>query len=56
MRLSSLTIESAIDVLQIMQAVEAVRADPAAGVRVTRIPGTLENDYFKGGDFLFEAI
>lgn len=55
-RLSSLPIETAIDVLQIMQAVEAVRADPDAGVRVTRISGTLENDYFKGGDFLFEFI
>lgn len=53
-RLSSLPIKSAKDVLQIMQAVEAVRSSGRASLKATRLPTKLCNEFFTGYDFQIE--
>jgi hypothetical protein len=50
-RLSSLSLQTARDVLQAMQTVEAVRNTPAKDLRATRLPGRVENEFYSGFDY-----
>lgn len=53
-RLSSLPVETATDVLQAMQAVEAVRSSHGADIKATKLPTRLYNAFYSANDFLIE--
>lgn len=50
-RLSGLPLATARDVLSVMQTVEAVRNTRARDLRASKLPGTVENEYFSGADY-----
>jgi hypothetical protein len=53
-RLSSLTIQTATDVLQTMQMVEAVRASRDESLTAKKLPSQLHNAYYSGNDYQLE--
>ncbi|MGZ5052797.1 MAG: Wadjet anti-phage system protein JetA family protein [Methylobacter sp.] len=53
-RLSSLPMQTATDVLQAMQTVEAVRASRDGSLSATQLPSRLHNDYYSGRDYQIE--
>ncbi|MGC3965165.1 MAG: DUF5716 family protein [Rhodocyclaceae bacterium] len=53
-RLSSLPMETATDVLHAMQVVEAIRSARTGDIKVTRLPSRLKNDYYAANDYLIE--
>lgn len=53
-RLSSLPVKSATDILHIMQAVEAVRGSRDETLKATKLPTRLWNNYFSGSDYQIE--
>jgi len=53
-RLSTLPVATATDVLQAMQAVEAIRSSRAADVKATRLPTRLYNEFYTANDYLIE--
>lgn len=55
-RLSSLTIKTAKDVLQAMQAVEAVRNSQDQKIKATRLPTKLCTEYYTGSDYQIESV
>jgi hypothetical protein len=55
-RLSSLPVSTAGDILQMMQAVEAVRASHSNTLKATKLPTNLCNDYYAGSDYQIEMI
>ena len=54
LRLSRLPAASAADLLANMQLVEAIRSGRGHGVRATRLPARLDNDYYSGSDYRIE--
>ncbi len=54
LRLSSLPVKSATDVLTTMQAVEAIRSYQDAGVKASKLPTRLINEFYTANDFLIE--
>lgn len=54
LRISSLPMKSATDVLRTMQAVEAVRGSRDETLRATKLPARLLNEYYMGNDYLIE--
>jgi len=56
LRLSTLPLTSAIDVLRAMQAVEAIRGSGETGLKVTRLPTRLTNPYYSGFDYQIELL
>ncbi|MES2355087.1 MAG: Wadjet anti-phage system protein JetA family protein [Pseudomonadota bacterium] len=55
-RLSALPIRTAIDVLQAMQAVEAVRASRDDTLKITKLSTRLLNEYYSGSDYQIEQL
>jgi hypothetical protein len=55
-RLSSLSLGTASDVLQAMQAVEAVRNSRDPSVRATKLPSKLCTPYYTGSDYQIEKL
>jgi len=53
--LSTLPLKSARDVLQAMQAVEAVRTSRETSLSVNKLPGKLVSEYYTGSDYQIEA-
>lgn len=53
-RLSTLPVASAGDVLHIMQAVEAVRASHSGALKATKLPTRLCNEFYSGNDYQIE--
>lgn len=53
-KLSSLPVATALDVLAAMQMVEAVRSPSASDLRATRLPGRVDNGVFVGYDYEIE--
>lgn len=53
-RLSTLPVETATDVLQAMQAVEAIRSYRGSDVKATKLPARLINEFYTANDFLIE--
>jgi hypothetical protein len=53
-RLSSLPIQTATDVLQTMQMVEALRASRDETLTAKKLPGRLQNAYYTGSDYQIE--
>lgn len=53
--LSTLPVKTAKDVLQAMQAVEAVRTSRENSIRVSRLPGKLITEYYTGNDYQIET-
>lgn len=53
-RLSTLPVKTATDVLHILQAVESVRGAHDGRIKATRLPTKLLNDYFAGNDYQIE--
>jgi len=53
--LSSMPVKTARDVLQAMQAVEAVRTSREATLTVKKIPGKFVSDYYTGSDYQIEV-
>jgi hypothetical protein len=54
LRLSQLPAASVADLLANMQLVEAIRSGRDHGVRATRLPARMENDYYSGADYRIE--
>ncbi|MDP2788106.1 MAG: DUF5716 family protein [Pseudomonadota bacterium] len=54
LRLSSLPCGNATDILQAMQAVEAVRNAPNRNLRATKLPARLTSEFYSGNDYLIE--
>lgn len=54
LRLSTLPVDTATGVLQVMQAVEAVRGSHASTLKATKLPTKLCNEYFSGNDYQIE--
>lgn len=53
-RLSTLPVKTATDVLQAMQAVEAVRASRDGSLKATKLPAKLYNEYYSANDYQIE--
>lgn len=53
-RLSTLPVKTATDVLQAMQAVEAVRASRDGTLKATKLPAKLYNEYYSANDYQIE--
>ena len=53
--LSTLPLKSAKDVLQAMQAVEAVRTSRETTIKVSRLPSKLLTEYYTGSDYQIES-
>lgn len=53
-RLSSLPPETARDLISNMQAVEAVRNTKGRDLTATRLPGRVENEFYRGYDYEFD--
>lgn len=53
--LSTLPVKTAKDVLQAMQAVEAVRTSRENSIKVSRLPGKLITEYYTGNDYQIES-
>ena len=53
-RLSSLPIKTALDVLSLMQAVEAVRSSKETGLKATLLPNRIHTEFYSGADYLIE--
>jgi hypothetical protein len=53
-RLSSLTFKTATDVLQAMQAVEAIRSLRVQDMTATKLPTKLVTDFYTADDYLIE--
>lgn len=54
LRLSSLPVRSATDILTTMQAVEAIRSYQDADVKASKLPTRLINEFYTANDFLIE--
>ena len=54
LRLSQLPAASVADLLANMQLVEAIRSGRDHGVRATRLPARMDNDYYRGADYRIE--
>lgn len=54
LRLSTLPVKTAADVLHAMQAVEAIRASHDGGIKATQLPTKLLNDFYCASDYLIE--
>lgn len=53
-RLSTLPVKTATDVLQAMQAVEAVRASRDGSLKAIKLPAKLYNEYYSANDYQIE--
>lgn len=53
-RLSTLPVKTATDVLHAMQAVEAIRNSKAADMKATKLPIKLTNDFYSADDYQIE--
>lgn len=53
-RISTLPVNTAVDVLTVMQAVEAIRASGSPSLKATRLDTRLVNPYYTGFDFLIQ--
>jgi hypothetical protein len=53
-RLSTLPVKTATDVLHAMQAVEAIRNSKAADMKATKLPSKLTNDFYSADDYQIE--
>lgn len=56
LRLSSLPVTGAADVLQAMQVVEAVRSAQDKKLKATKLPTKLSNDFYSANDYQIEVI
>lgn len=54
LRLSTLPVKTATDILQAMQAVEAIRASDHSAMTATKLPTKLWNDFYSASDYLIE--
>lgn len=54
LRLSTLPVAAATDVLHAMQAVEAIRSGRASDISATKLPTRLYNDFYSANDYLIE--
>ncbi len=53
-RLSALPAKTALQVLGLMQLVEAVRSARTTGMKATRLPTRIHTDFYSGSDYLIE--
>lgn len=53
-RISTLPIKTATDVLQAMQAVESIRSSIAGDMKATKLPTKLTNDFYSADDYQIE--
>jgi hypothetical protein len=56
LRLSTLPAKTASDVLHTMQAVEAIRASHDGGIKATKLPTKLWNEFYSASDYLIELM
>lgn len=54
-RLSAMPLQSAADILQAMQAVEAIRSDSTKSLRATKLPTKLATPYYTANDYQIET-
>ena len=55
-RISTLQINTAVEVLAVMQAVEAIRASGSQSLKATRLESRLVNPYYTGFDYLIQLL